>query len=150
MWDTFGAEDEVKKQWGKCNHYLMNVAADCVINEYLHTQRDFKLPYATDGLITAKSLKENYGVDYNPREDTQVSLYKKLEEVADKIMKNKPDQKKNPLNQPKIDHKSDKYVEGWNKAMADWKAGKINKENIEEVYKKAMEKIQNAVQHGER
>lgn len=148
MWDTFGAEKEVIKQFGKCNHTIMNIASDCVINEYLHTQRDFKLKFPTDGLVTAKSLKDNYGVDYNPREDTQISLYFKLMDVAEKVMKNQPDQKQNPLNQPKIDKKSDDYVKGWNQAMADWKAGKINKENIEEIYNKALEKIQNDVKNG--
>jgi len=140
MWDTFGAEDEVKKEFGKCDHYIMNIASDCVINEYLHIQRDFKLPFPTDGLITAKLLKEKYGVDYNPREDTQVSLYFKLMKVKEKVMQNKPDTNDNPLNTPVIDKKSDEFVKGWNKAIEDWKSGKINKENIREIWEKTKNK----------
>lgn len=137
-WDTFGAEEEVKKKIGSCDHYVMNIASDCVINEYLHTQRDFKLPFPTKGLITAKLLKDEYNVDYNPREDTQVSLYMKLIKVKEQLMKNKPEENENPLNTPEIKKSSDEYVKGWNKAIADWKAGKITAENIEEVLENAM------------
>lgn len=141
-WDTFGAEAEVKMKLGSCDHYLMNIASDCVINEYLNTQRDFKLPFPTKGLVTAKLLKDQYNVDYNPREDTQISLYMKLLKVKEQIMKNKPKEDENPLNQPEIDKKSDEYVKGWNKAIADWKSGKINEENIKEVLAKEIEKHQ--------
>lgn len=142
MWDTFGAEDEIKKEFGKCDHYLMNIASDCVINEYLHIQRDFKLPFPTDGLITAKSIKTDYGVDYNPRSDTQTSLYMKLIKVADKIKQKPPKFDDNPTHSPMVDKKGDEYVKGWNQAMADWKAGKITRENIADVWEKYKHKGQ--------
>lgn len=136
MWDTFGAEDEIKKEFGKCDHYLMNIASDCVINEFLHINRDFKLKFPTSGLITAKLLKDKYNVDYDPRHDTQTKLYLKLEKVADKIKKDQPDMSQNPNNTPVIEKKTDEYVKGWNQAIEDWKSGKITKENIADVLAK--------------
>ena len=64
------------EKYGKYNHILLNIASDCVINEYLINEK--KLPPISNGLITAKSLKDAYNVDYKPREDTQFTLYEKL------------------------------------------------------------------------
>lgn len=121
MWDTFGAEDEVREKLGECDGWIMNIASDCVINEFLHNNVHFKLNFPSDGLITSKSLFDDYKITYNPREDTQVSLYLKLLEVKDKIYK-KPPKGQDP---PEIDKKSDEYVKGWNQAIEDYKAGKL-------------------------
>ena len=146
LWDTWGAEKEIEEATGKeCDSYIMNIASDCVINEFL--MRNLKLEPATDGLVTAKYLSEKYGVSYNHRKDTQTSMYLKLLEVADKIKKNPP-QDGNPDNerrqppqngggssgagqsggggqQQQPNKQSDDYVAGWNQAMADFAAGKI-------------------------
>lgn len=125
MWDTFGAEDEIKKDLGSCDHFLLNVASDCIINEYLNTQREFRLPFPTEGLINAKYLKDKFKVEYNPRKDTQTSLYVALLDYADKIKQDLQGNTANPTNTPKIDKKSDDYVKGWNQAIEDWKSGKL-------------------------
>jgi len=122
MWDTFGAADEIRDKLGECDEYILNIASDCVINDFLNTNIHFKLKYPTDGLVTPRSIKDDYGVIFDKRTDTQVSLYEKLIEAKDKIYK-QPPQGYDP---PKIDKKSDEYVKGWNQAMADYAAGKIN------------------------
>jgi len=122
LWDTFAAEDEVREQVGECDGWIMNIASDCVINEFIHTHRDFRLKFPSDGLVTAKKLFDNYGVSYIPSKDTQISLYFKLMEVAEKLRKNPPD----PNDPPgPIKKESDEYVKGWNQAMEDYKAGKL-------------------------
>ena len=121
LWDTFGAEDEVREKLGECDHYIMNIASDCVINEFLHNNNHFNLKFPTDDLVTAEFLSSEYGVTYDFKHDTQVSLYDKLIAVKDKIYK-KPPKGQKP---PKIDKKTDEYVKGWNQAIEDYKAGKI-------------------------
>ena len=83
LWDTFGVQDQIIKDEGKENfdHKLLNIASDCVINDYLISFRKKK---AHEGLITPELIKEKFGVDYNSKEDTQYSLYIKLKEVKDR------------------------------------------------------------------
>jgi hypothetical protein len=143
LWDTFGVEDNIKKQFGECDHELLNIASDCVINDFLN--RSKKMPYPVDGLVTPEWLKSNYGVEYDPKMDTQFGLYEKLLKVKDQIKKDQPPQQPNqdekgkkheggerkqpptnpsgPNQQP--DMKSEDYVRGWNQAMEDYKSGKI-------------------------
>ena len=84
LWDTFGVEDKIKKEIGWCDHMLLNIASDCVINDYLYYYRKKERP---DGLITPDLLEDKYGVVYNRREDTQYTLYLKLLEAREKLMK---------------------------------------------------------------
>jgi len=77
IWDTFGVEDKIKKDKGSCNHGLMNIASDCVINDFIYNY--FNLDYPTDGLVTPEAIKEDFGVEYDRKEDNQYSLYMKLE-----------------------------------------------------------------------
>lgn len=134
MWDTFGAEDEVRKQLGTCNSDLMNIASDCVINEYIHTQKDLRLKFPSNTLVTAEHIKEKYDVDYDPRTDNQITLYLKLwDKLKDKLDTIKSN--KDFPNPPKVEYekKSDEYVDGWNQAIADYMAGKITKDNIDDM-----------------
>ena len=76
IWDTFGVEDKVRKEKGSCNHGLMNIASDCVINDFIYNY--FNLEYPTTGLVTPEAIKEDFDVDYDRRKDNQYSLYIKL------------------------------------------------------------------------
>ena len=35
LWDTFAVGDQIKKEGVEYNHYVLNIASDCVINDYL-------------------------------------------------------------------------------------------------------------------
>lgn len=82
LWDTFAVAEKLKKEGIKFDHYTLNVASDCVINDYLSYIRKKEMP---DNLITPEYLKEQYGVEYDRKHDTQYTLYLKLLEVADKL-----------------------------------------------------------------
>ena len=104
LWDTFGVGDQIEKDLGECNHGLLNIASDCVINEYL--AKDMPAgKLIPSGLITANLLKKEYGVEYSRKNDTQYSLYLKLlelpKEQQDKLSNqaNQGDQQGNQGNQ---------------------------------------------------
>lgn len=82
LWDTFGVADKIKKTEGSYDHYILNIASDCVINDYLSFYRKKTAP---DQGITPEYLQDNYGVDYDRTEDTQYTLYLKLMKVKDKL-----------------------------------------------------------------
>ena len=86
LWETFAVEDQIKKNGIKFDHYVLNVASDCVINDYLSAIRKKTAP--PNG-ITPEYLKETYGVEYDRKVDTQFTLYLKLLEVAEKLRKDK-------------------------------------------------------------
>ena len=91
LWDTFGVEDELKKNGIKFDHMLLNIASDCVINDYLHEYLKKSMP---EGLITPKLIKERYGVEYSNKDDTQYTLYLKLLEKLEEIKKDEDLQQK--------------------------------------------------------
>lgn len=80
LWDTFGVEEEIKKQGIKCHHRLLNLASDCVINDFLAAIRKKKEP---SGLINPQWVKDHYGVTYNRYIDDQITLYKKMLEAKE-------------------------------------------------------------------
>ena len=84
MFETFKVEDSIKEKLGKCNHDVLNVASDVVINDYIKI--NCNLPYPTDGLMTPEYIKAKFGVDYDRKKDDQFDLYMKLKEVEDKIV----------------------------------------------------------------
>ena len=86
IWDTFGVEDQVRKEKGSCNHGLMNIASDCVINDFIYNY--FNLDYPTTGLVTPEAIKEDFGVEYDRRKDNQYSLYLKLEPFLQQAQSN--------------------------------------------------------------
>lgn len=88
LWDTFGVEDKIKEELGSCDSMLLNIASDCVINDYLEHYRKKEMP---NDLITPDLLETKYGVVYDRKIDTQYTLYKKLLEVQDKLMKDLED-----------------------------------------------------------
>lgn len=86
LWDTFAVGDKIKKELGedKYNHKLLNYASDCVINDYLYYYRKKERP---DDLITPEYIKEQFGVTYDRKVDTQYTLYLKLLPVIEKLKK---------------------------------------------------------------
>ena len=84
LWDTFGVEDQIKKNGIKYDHYVLNVASDCVINDYLSAIRKKSAPSA---VILPEHLQKEFGVTYDRKVDTQFTLYLKLLEVAEKLRK---------------------------------------------------------------
>ena len=86
LWDTFNVGEQIKKNGIKFDHYVLNIASDCVINDYLSAIRKKTAP--PNG-ITPEYLKETFGVEYDRKVDTQFTLYLKLLEVAEKLRKDK-------------------------------------------------------------
>lgn len=84
LWETFEVAEQIKKNGVKYDHYVLNIASDCVINDYLSAIRKKTAP--PDG-ITPEYLQETYGIDYDRKLDTQYTLYLKLLEVAEKLRK---------------------------------------------------------------
>ena len=86
LWDTFNVGEQIKNNGIKFDHYVLNIASDCVINDYLSAIRKKTAP--PQG-ITPEYLKETFGVEYDRKVDTQFTLYLKLLEVAEKLRKDK-------------------------------------------------------------
>jgi len=86
LWDTFAVGEEIKTNGIKYDHQVLNIASDCVINDYLSYIRKKKEP---EGLINREYLQNEYGVTYDRKVDTQYSLYLKLLEHAEELKKDK-------------------------------------------------------------
>ena len=86
LWETFAVAEKIKKEGIEYNHKILNIASDCVINDYLSAIR--KKEMFKDG-ISPEYLKEKYGIDFDRKVDTQYTLYLKLLEIKDKV-KNDP------------------------------------------------------------
>ena len=72
LWETFEVANQIQKNGVKYDHYVLNIASDCVINDYLSAIRKKTAP--PQG-ITPEYLKENFGVDYDRKVDIQYTLY---------------------------------------------------------------------------
>lgn len=75
LWDTFEVGEKIKKAGFEYNHNLLNIASDCVINDYLKNLRK-KEPF-NDGIFP-ETLKKEFNIEYDRKNDTQYSLYVKL------------------------------------------------------------------------
>ena len=142
LWDTFAVAKKIVKEKGEYDHDLLNIASDCVINDYLVYNRNKEIP---DNLITPEYLEKTFGVVYNRKEDTQYSLYlkllkikeekqaqykkmmddpiikKALEDFGDRKIKPKSVQQGNgptPPPQPSGKH-SEEFRKGWTDAIKD-------------------------------
>ena len=135
LWDTFGVRDKLVAEGYEYNHQILNIASDCVINDYLSHYRNKEQAPNT---ITPKYLKEKFGVEYDRKVDTQYSLYLKLIEKQDKIendplckevnqdfggkIKPKEVRKKEgptPPPPPPPGKHSDDFIKGWTDAIKD-------------------------------
>ena len=141
LWDTFGVRDKLVADGYEYNHQILNIASDCVINDYLsHYRKKEQAP----NTITPKYLKEKFGVEYDRKVDTQYSLYLKLIEKQDKIendplckevnqdfggkIKPKEVRKKEgptPPPPPPPGKHSDDFIKGWTDAIKDVVAKKV-------------------------
>ena len=135
LWDTFGVRDKLVADGYEYNHQILNIASDCVINDYLsHYRKKEQAP----NTITPKYLKERFEVEYDRKVDTQYSLYLKLIEKQDKIendplckevnqdfggkIKPKELRKKEgptPPPPPPPGKHSDDFIKGWTDAIKD-------------------------------
>ena len=87
LWDTFEVEQRITEKFEYCDRQLLNVASDCVINDYLMAiNNSHKL--VPDNLITPEVLKLKYNVDYDRKIDTQFTLYQKLIDINDEKLQN--------------------------------------------------------------
>ena len=81
LWDTFEVGDKIKQEGITYNHLLLNIASDVIINDYLaYIQKSHKKEPLKGW--NPKVLKNEFGIDYDRKVDTQFTLYKKLLEVA--------------------------------------------------------------------
>ena len=132
LWDTFGVRDKLVADGYEYNHQILNIASDCVINDYLsHYRKKEQAP----NTITPKYLMEKFGVEYDRKVDTQYSLYLKLIEKQDKIendplckevnqdfdgkIKPKEVRKKEGPPPPPPGKHSDDFIKGWTDAIKD-------------------------------
>lgn len=86
LWDTFGVGEQIKEQLGeeKYNHSLLNIASDCVINEFIMNNMGRKMP---KDLVDAELLKNKFNVEYDRSKDNQFTLYVKLLDEYEKYQK---------------------------------------------------------------
>ena len=144
LWDTFGVKEQIEKAGIEYNHKLLNIASDCVINEYLRDKR--KKEHFENG-IYPEVIEKDFGVKYDYRNDTQFTLYLKLLEQKNKLKdfeKNNPgmiddDMPKEklkpkstekvktppPLPGPSEKHSKD-YIKGWKDAIKDAVGKKVD------------------------
>jgi hypothetical protein len=83
LWNTFGVADKIKKDLGSCDFQLLNIASDCVINDYLKYDQNAGKVVPTS-IILPETIKTKYGVDFDRLKDTQYSLYCKLNKLNQK------------------------------------------------------------------
>jgi hypothetical protein len=77
IWDTFAVGEKIKADGLEYNHRLLNIAADCIINDFLR-RIEKKVPFEEG--IFPETIEEQFGgIKYNPKKDTQYSLYVKLQ-----------------------------------------------------------------------
>lgn len=172
LWDTFGVRDKIVKEGHSYNHNILNVASDCVINDYLSYYR--KKPHPDD-LITPEFLKEKFDVQYDRVYDTQYSLYLKLLEHQKEI-ENDPtcqksfDGKIKPKSVSKdgnsgggggLSEKHSKdYIDGWTNAIQDTldknvdpldenrKPSNTGNAEYDKGYEDCMDKIKQGMENG--
>ena len=75
IWDTFGVGDIIEQEKGWCDRFMLNLASDCVINDFLSAVMKKDAP---DSLITPESIKKDFDVEFDRYKDTQYTLYKKM------------------------------------------------------------------------
>lgn len=144
LWDTFGVKEQIEKAGIEYNHKLLNIASDCVINEYLRDKR--KKEHFENG-IYPEVLEKEFGVKYDYRNDTQFSLYLKLLEQKNKLNefeKNNPGMIDDDMPKEKLKPKSTEkvktppappgpsekhskdYIKGWKDAIKDTVGKKVD------------------------
>ena len=139
LWDTFGVKDKIIANGYEYNHMVLNIASDCVINDYLsHYRRKEQAP----NTITPRYISEQFGVEYDRNIDTQYTLYLKLiekkkdiekdpvcQQVEGKIKPKEVRKKKGPTPPPppppQGKHSKD-FIKGWTDAIKDVVGKKVD------------------------
>ena len=178
LWDTFGVADKIQASGQQYDHELLNIASDCVINDYLDFYRRKQIPGgANGGLVTPESVKNDFGVVYDRSADTQYSLYckmmnsskvKEIEEYAkmqEKIHEGKIDPKEikkveeeqgGSFGGPAPKH-SEEYRKGWIDGINDVLDGKVDpktytpksgKDDYTQGYNDVIDNIKKGVEEG--
>ena len=145
LWETFKIAERIKKEGKEYNHEILNIASDCVINDYLSHNRKKLQP---EGTVNPEFIKNKFGVEFNRNADTQYSLYlklinspkkKEIEEYAkeqEKIHNGKitPKQVKDAENDGggggQGEKHSDDYKKGWVDGINDVLDGKVDPKNF--------------------
>jgi len=84
LYETFEVEKALIQEEGKdFSHYILNIASDCIINHYL--KHVCNLEYPTKSIITPEYLEKKYKIVYNPKDDNQYDMYKKLYAIRDQL-----------------------------------------------------------------
>ena len=144
LWDTVGVKEQIEKAGIEYNHKLLNIASDCVINEYLRDKR--KKEHFENG-IYPEVIEKDFGVKYDYRNDTQFTLYLKLLEQKNKLKdfeKNNPGMIDDDMPKEKLKPKSTEkvktpppppgpsekhskdYIKGWKDAIKDVVGKKVD------------------------
>ena len=174
LWDTFNVGERIKNELGEYNHDLLNIASDCVINDYLSYYRKKDAP---DFGITPEVIKKEFNVEYNRNVDTQYTLYMKLLNVYKQHKKEMDEKLKND---PKFNGKlmpdhveeepngggggggmspkhSDDYIKGWTDAIQDALDNKVDpktfkpkkpKNDYDNGYNDAMDEMKEGMTNG--
>lgn len=118
LWDTFDVASEIEQTYGECDYQLLNIASDCVINDFLtYVNKANKKP-PIEG-ITNEYIEETFGVKYDRKFDTQFTLYEKL-------LNELTDDQKNKLKQQ---NQNDQEVHGGQKTQGGKSNGEQSKSN---------------------
>jgi hypothetical protein len=172
LWDTFGVANKLKSEGIEYNHNVLNIASDCVINDYLSYNRKKEM---FENGISPQYLKDKFGVEYDRKNDTQYSLYlklldKKKEIENDPVCQQSFDGKIKPKSVSKNggddgdDGMSEKhskdYIKGWTDAIQDTLDKKVDpldknrkqsdtgNDEYDKGYEDCIEQIKNGLEQG--
>lgn len=162
LWDTFGVEKDIKAAGLEFDHYVLNIASDCIINHYL---RDFRNKTPFEDGIFPETVEKETGVKYDYKYDDQFSLYVKLLENKEKLKKLIPltikyeDAPATPPGPPPPPPGgfSDDYKRGWSDAIRDVTQGKVDplkrtpkmpQNDYDQGYEDAMGQMKEGLEHG--
>ena len=152
LWDTFAVGDQIVKEYGDYNHYILNVASDCVINDFLKVI--MKKASLDDEDVNPEWIKNNFDVEYDRYKDTQYTLYLKLikspkykeamESAKQKQLQRKYEEEEREREKgrngengqqqkPNRPAESKEYIDGWNQAIDDFESGKLKFDDVEKA-----------------
>lgn len=173
LWDTWDVQKKIENKLGYCDTALLNVASDCVINDYLVYYRK-KTPPSIG--IFPDVLKKEFGVEYDRKKDTQYTLYLKLLKLDKKDkdnLKDKAEEIEGKLHPKTVKIKqdnssggsgpnkqySDDYIKGRKDAIKDvldkkvdplkgWKPSNTGNDEYDKGYNECMKEIEDGLKDG--
>ena len=176
LWDTWDVQKKIENKLGYCDTELLNIASDCVINDYLVYYRK-KTPPSIG--IYPNVLKKEFGVEYDRKKDTQYTLYLKLLKLDKKDkdnLKEKAEEIEGKLRPKTVKIKqdnssggsggsgpnkqySDDYIKGRKDAINDvldkkvdplkgWKPSNTGNDEYDKGYNECMKEIEDGLKDG--